>query len=313
MPQKKEPLWHRLGRRYGGDVPLPMQKGKFGFIFLLCLPAVFGLLVWYFGVNFQSIAMAFQDPVTEEFSLVNFQRLFVELSDKNSAIYIGLINTFKYFILGAIIIPTITYVIAFYLYRRIKFSNFFLIMLHIPNIVSGVVIAAMFKNLLSPLGPLSTVMNEMGLGLMPSLFADKETATKTLLAIVFILGMDTNILLWIGTFKRVPNEVMESAMLDGATEGQIFLRIVTPMVATTISTLLILGCTTIFMASGPILLYTNGNADTTTLNFWIFQQTYTNQEPNYPAAVGIFFTFIGVPLVLFLNWLSGKITKAVEY
>ncbi len=313
MPQKKEPLWHRLGRRYGGDVPLPMQKGKFAFVFMLCLPAVLGLIVWYFGVNFQSIAMAFQDPVTEKFSLVNFERLFNELSNPKSEVYIGLVNTFKYFILSAIIIPVFTYVLSFYLYRKIKFAQFYLVMLYIPNIVSGVVIAAMFKNLLSPLGPISTVMNEMGLGLLPNLLTNKETATKTLLVIVFILGVDTNVLLWLGTFKRVPQEVIESAMLDGATENQIFLRIVTPMVSTTITTLLILGCTGIFMATGPILLYTNGAADTTTLSFWIFNQTYTNQDLNYPAAVGIFFTFIGVPLVLLLNWLSGKVAKAVEY
>lgn len=313
MKQKKEPIWHKLGRRYGGDVPLPMQKGKFSFIFVLCLPAVLGLIVWYFGVNFQSIAMAFQDPVTEKFSLVNFERLLNELSNPESEVYIGLINTFKYFVLSAIIIPVFTYILSFYLYRKIKFAQFYLIMLYIPSIVSGVVIAAMFKNLLSPLGPISQAMNQMGLGLLPNLLTNKETATKVLLAIVFILGVDTNVLLWLGTFKRVPQEVIESAMLDGATENQIFLRIITPMVSTTITTLLILGCTGIFMSTGPILLYTNGAAGTTTLSFWIFNQTYTNQDLNYPAAVGIFFTFIGVPLVLFLNWLSGKVAKAVEY
>lgn len=313
MKNKKEPIWHRLGKKYGGDVAIPLQKGKFSFVFVLCLPAVIGLIVWYFGVNIQSIVMAFQDPSTNEMSLINFQRLLNELSNPQSEIYIGLINTIKYFVLGAIIIPIVTYIIAFYLYRKIKFSGFYLVMLHIPSIVSGVVIASMFKNLLSPLGPISQVMNELGLGLLPNLFTDKATATKALMVIVFILSMDANVLLWLGTFKRVPQEVIESAMLDGATEGQLFLRIITPMVSTTISTLLILGCTGLFTASGPILLYTNGAAETTTLSFWIFQQTYTNSQLNYPAAVGIFFTFIGIPLVLFLNWLSGKIAKAVEY
>lgn len=313
MKKNREPIWHRLGKRYGGDVPLPMQKGKFSFIFLLCLPAVFGLIVWYFGVNFQSIAMAFQDPVTDEFSLVNFQRLLNELSNKDSEIYISLINTFKYFILCAVVVPVITYVLSFYLYRKIKLSSFFLVMIHIPNIVSGVVIAAMFKNLISPLGPISQLLYKFGGEMLPNLLTDSKTATPTLLAIVLILSVDANVLLWMGTFKRVPQEVIESAMLDGATENQLFLKIVTPMVSTTISTLFILGCTALFTATGPILLYTNGGAETSTLNFWIFNQTYTNQQLNYPAAVGIFFTFIGVPLVLFLNWLSGKIAKAVEY
>ena len=120
-------------------------------------------------------------------------------------------------------------------------------------------------------------------------------------------------LLWIGTFKRIPQEVIEAAKLDGATEMQEFFRIVTPMVSSTAVTLFILGCTGIFTASGPILYYTGGGAETSTLSFWIFNQTYNSSLLNYPAAVGIFFTFIGIPIVLFLNWLANKIAKQVEY
>lgn len=313
MDNKKISFREKLARKYNTDMPYTMQKGKFLFAFILCLPAVVGLCVWYIGVNAQSIAMAFQDPQTNEFSLVNFERLLNEMSREDSEIYIALINTFKYFIMGAFIIPVVTYFIAYYLYLRIKFSKFFLLILHLPNILSGVVVAAMIKSITSPVGPISTIMNKIGLGLMPNLFGQPETATKALLTIVFFLGLNTNVLLWIGTFKRIPREVSEAAKLDGATEMQELFQIVTPMVSTTAVTLFILGCTGIFTASGPILYYTGGGADTNTLSFWIFNQTYNGALLNYPAAVGIFFTFIGIPIVLFLNWLANKIAKQVEY
>lgn len=313
MEDKKVTLREKMARKYNTDMPYPMQKGKFLFAFLLCLPAVLGLCVWYIGVNAQSIAMAFQDPQTGVWSLVNFERLFNEMSRTDSEIYISLINTFKYFIMGAIVIPITTYFIAYYIYKKIKLSKFFLIMLHLPSILSGVVVATMIKNLISPLGPISTVMNKLGMGLLPHLLGQPETATKVLLAIVFFLSLNANVLLWIGTFKRIPQEVIEAAKLDGATEMQEFFRIVTPMVSSTAVTLFILGCTGIFTASGPILYYTGGGAETSTLSFWIFNQTYNSSLLNYPAAVGIFFTFIGIPIVLFLNWLANKIAKQVEY
>ena len=313
QPERKLPLWHRLGMLYGGDLPLPLQRGKFTFVFILCLPAVLGLIVWYFGVNAQSILMAFQDAQTGEYSLINFTRLWAELQNPSSDIFIALKNTLKYFVLSVAIIPPVTYMMSFYLYRKIRGYKFFLVMIHLPNIISGVVIAAMISNLISPLGPISMIMDKLSFGLLPNLFADPKTATKTLMCIVFVTAMDANVLLWIGTFKRVPQEVIESATLDGTTEWQLFARIVTPMCASTIATLTILGCTGIFMASGPILLYTNGVAETTTLSFWIYQQTMLNQDLNYPAAIGIFFTLVGVPFVLFLNWLSDKVVKAVEY
>lgn len=313
MEKKKMSLRMRMARRYSSDMPTPMQKGKFLFAFLLCLPAVLGLIVWYFGVNSQSIAMAFQDPNTNAWSLVNFERLLNELSMPESEIYISLINTFKYFILSAFVIPVVTYFISYYIYKNIKLSKFFLVMLHIPSIISAVVIASMMKNLISPLGPVSQLMNKADLGLLPNLLGQKETATKVLLAIVFILSLNTNVLLWIGTFKRIPQNVLDAAKLDGVTEMQELFRIVTPMVSSTAVTLFILGATSIFTASGPILFYTNGGAETSTLSFWIFNQTYNNAQLNYPAAVGIFFTFIGLPIVLFLNWLANKLAKQVEY
>lgn len=303
----------RIAHKYSSDMPIPMQKGKFLFAFLLCLPAVLGLIVWYFGVNFQSIAMAFQDPNTGNWSTVNFERLLNELSMPESEIYISLINTFKYFILSAIVIPVVTYFISYYIYKKIKLSKFFLVMLHIPSIISAVVIASMMKNLISPLGPISIKMREMGLGLLPNLLGQKETATTVLLCIVFILSLNTNVLLWIGTFKRIPQNVIDAAKLDGVSEMQELFKIVTPMVSSTAVTLFILGATCIFTASGPILYYTNGGAETSTLSFWIFNQTYTNSQLNYPAAVGIFFTFIGLPIVLFLNWIANKLAKQVEY
>lgn len=313
MENKKMSLREKIARKYNTDMPYPMQQGKFLFACILCVPAILGFLVWYLGVNAQSIAMAFQDPQSDAWSLVNFERLLNELSRSESEIYISLMNTLKYFILGAVIIPITTFFISYYIYKKIKLSKFFMIMLHLPSILSGVVVATMIKNTISPLGPISTIMNKMGLGLIPNLLGDPETATPVLLIIVFILSLHANVLLWIGTFKRIPQSVTEAAKLDGATELQELFRIVTPMVSSTAVTLFILGATGIFTASGPILYYTGGAADTSTLSFWIFNQTYNGAQLNYPAAVGIFFTFIGLPIVLFLNWLANKIAKQVEY
>lgn len=313
MENEKKSLRERIARKYSTDMPYPMQKGKFLFVFILCFPAVLGFLVWYVGVNAQSIIMAFQDALTGEWSLVHFKRLLNELSGPNAELFICLKNTLKYFILGSVILPITTYLIAYYIYKKIKFGKFFTIMLYLPSIISGVVISTMIKNLISPLGPISAIMQKMGLGMIPSLLGDPETATPTLLVITFILGLNADVLLWIGTFKRIPQEVLEAAKMDGANEMQELFRIVTPMVSTTAVTLFILSATGIFAASGPILFFTGGSAETGTLSYWIFSQTYYSSLLNYPAAVGLFFTAIGLPIVLIVQWLANKIAKHVEY
>lgn len=310
---EKLTLGQRLARRYHSDMPMPMQKGKFLFCFLACLPAVFGFIMWYLLVNFNSILMAFQDPITKELSMVNFERLLNELTNPTTEIYRGLVNTFKWFFLSAFVLPSVGYFIAYFLYRRIKFAKFWLIMIHLPGIISAVVISSMMKNAVSPLGPISYIMNSLGLGYLPNLFADPKTATPAMMAIVFFTSLQVNVLLMIGTFKRLPESLMDAAKIDGATETQQLFLIVTPLVSSTLVTLVILSFTGIFAASGPILYYTQGGADTMTLSYWIFAQTYNGGLLNYPAAVGIFFSAIGIPLVLITRALANKIAKFVEY
>ena len=310
---EKLTLGQRLARRYHSDMPMPMQKGKFLFCLLACLPAVFGFIMWYLLVNFNSILMAFQDPITKALSMVNFERLLNELTNPTTEIYRGLVNTFKWFFLSAFVLPFVGYFIAYFLYRRIKFAKFWLIMIHLPGIISAVVISSMMKNAVSPMGPISHIMNSLGLGYLPNLFADPKTATPAMMAIVAFTSLQVNVLLMIGTFKRLPESLMDAAKIDGATETQQLFLIVTPMVSSTLVTLVILSFTGIFSASGPILYYTQGGADTMTLSYWIFAQTYNGGLLNYPAAVGIFFSAIGIPLVLITRALANKIAQFVEY
>ena len=49
-----------------------------------------------------------------------------------------------------------------------------------------------------------------------------------------------------------------------------------------------------------------------TLGYFIFDKVQAGQY-YYPAAIGLVFTFIGVPLTLFIKWMCGKIFEDVEY
>ena len=82
--------------------------------------------------------------------------------------------------------------------------------------------------------------------------------------------------------------------------------------------MLVLQMAGIFGASGPILYFTQGKFDTTTLSYWMFTEVYGNGTfggtGTYGAvsAAGMIFTAIGLPIILFVKWLTGKI-EVVEY
>ena len=111
---------------------------------------------------------------------------------------------------------------------------------------------------------------------------------------------------------------MEAAALDGVPWYRELTQIILPMVWPTLSTTLILLITSIFNSTGPILLFAGAgvevdNPATMTLSFWIYRQTQKGVNLNYPAAVGLFFTFVSVPVVFVTRWIFNKLDPKVTY
>jgi len=53
--------------------------------------------------------------------------------------------------------------------------------------------------------------------------------------------------------------------------------------------------------------------DYTGLRFWLYRQTQKAADLNYPAAIGMFFTIVSVPVVFIVRWIFNKIDPKVTY
>ena len=90
------------------------------------------------------------------------------------------------------------------------------------------------------------------------------------------------------------------------------------MVWPTVSMTIILAFTGLFNSSGPILLFSEagtiaGGNDTTTIAFFIFQKTQTGAALEYPAAIGLFFTAVSIPIVIAVRAIFRRLDPEVEY
>lgn len=120
--------------------------------------------------------------------------------------------------------------------------------------------------------------------------------------------------------SRIPPEIMEAATIDGCSWGRELFSMVIPLVWPTISTTLILLFTSLFNSTGPILLFADAgrqglldNKQVTTIAFWIYQKTRSGVDLNYPAAIGVFFTAVSVPIVFVIRFIFNKIDPEVTY
>ena len=284
-------------------------------IFVYCLIALplIEFFTIYVYVNVDSFFLAFQRG-GEFAGLENFKMLWNEVRADNSTILVAIKNTFIYF--GADLILFVWSIfLSYFFYKKILGYKFFRFVLYMPAIISPVVFVVLFKNLTSVNGAIALIVKNFNPDFrMPNLLARSETATWTMVVYVLWMGWTKNMLYLGGSLARIPLEVLESARLDGVGPWDELTKILVPLLLPTLSTLLLLDVVGILGSSGPILLFTKGDYNTTTISYWMFTLVYNTGNDQYvkASAAGICLTLIMFPVVYTMRWLIGKI-DSVEY
>lgn len=288
------------------------RKGKrLFFLSVMLLPAVYAIFR-YVWVNGYSILIAFTDsgdPAFDKLSLTHFKMYFAQLSGENSVMFRMLMNTFKCFGIGLLKL-FLSYAIAYFLYKKVFLSKAFRFIFFLPSIIAPAIAVSIFKDLIGTDGWLHVVTGWKDS--YPSFLVGDRLLPTILLYDLFLSGFGTNFLIIMGAMNRIPQELLEAAQIDGCKPWREFWQIITPLVWETFSTLLVLQLTGIFTSSGPILYFTGGGKEPYTLSFWIFDQVRGNQY-NYPAAVGLFYSVIAIPIVFGVRWIINRVNPEVTY
>ena len=287
------------------------KSDKFFICAMLAPPILYFLIFWVY-VNISSIMLAFQD-VMGNWSTVTLKVVISDFSLGDNSLLVAICNTLLYFTSGILMLP-FQVVLAYFLYRKVKGYRVFRVIIYLPAIISGVVVATAFQEFVRPDGPLGVILQKMGVKKVPFLLGDSRYATWTMVFYQMWMGWGGSMLLLGGALVRIPVEIFESARIDGIGTGRELVQLVFPLLWSTLSTLLILNMTGLLTANGPVMLFTGGNYRTTTLAYWIYAKVvYAGKSAyNEVAATGLIFTLIGVPVILALRKLVERIPVA-EY
>lgn len=300
--KKKQPFFQRRN----------VKKNLF-VIAALAIPVLHFLVFWVY-VNFDSLLLAFQniEGGREVFTFSNFKEAVHSLTTGGGDLNRAFRNTFVFFVYGVIVFPLGIFW-AYFFYRRIALKSFFRVMFYVPQIVSAVVISGLFKYMINPEGPIGVLYRWLtGSEHTPAFLVQEEYALKTVIIYGFWTGFAGQLLLLSGAFARIPMSIIESANLDGIGWWRELWQICVPLIWPTLSTIIIVFSTTIFTASGEILLLTNGQGGTTTISFWLFAQVKYYNSYYLPSALGLMMTIVATPISLFTRWVVNKVYAGVE-
>lgn len=308
----------KLGRRHR------RVKRTVFIVGMLALP-VLHFLIYYVYINFSSFFMAFKKynySLNDEVwcGVDNFKRVFRELSfqGRSGTLFFAIRNSIIYFLFNELILTPLTLFFAFFFFRKMPGHKIFRLTFLLPAIIPGVVLPMLYSFMLdSSFGIVNPLLTKIGLEkLIPvnGWFGEGNTAQTMILIYMLWSGCGTNIILMCGNMNRLPQEVFESARIDGITLFKELWHIVVPMLMPVLSIMVVTGTATIFNIYLPPMLLTNGGpmGETMTIAFIIMNWT-TGGEEYLAAAAGLLFSAVGIPFVLTLKFVMEKFTPQVEW
>lgn len=290
-------------------------KSKLFYALLVAVPSL-QFLIFYIFVNLNSFSLAFKifpnAIVTEyQYALDNFKIWFnneVLNLDLKAAIGVSL----KSYAISFVISVPLGLFFSYYMFKRMPGSKLFRVLLFMPSIISGAVLATIFKMVTDRvLGGANGILSEWTGETVNFWMGDKKYAS-TMFFNIFI-GFGTSVLMYTNKMDAIAPEIVESAHLDGADGIKEFWYIILPQAFAIVQVFLMTGFAGIFSNQLNLLMlfeYDVGR-DVQTVGYMLWRGVNRaggdiTQLGRY-AALGLMITAIIVPLTFLLRWTMQKV------
>ena len=281
-------------------------NGRWGYLFT----APFILMFLLFGLFpiLYSTKMAFYswDPLgTQDFTgLDNFRNL-----ASDSRFWLALRNTLEIWAISTF--PQMAMSIGLAAILRNKFlkgSTFWRTVLLVPNITSVLAVAIVFGQLFGrEYGMINMVLRFFGYGHNVD-FIESSSASHVAIAIMITWRwVGYNALIFLASMLAIPDELYESASLDGAGSWKQFRYVTLPGLRNTITFVLIVGTIGgLQVFAEPLTLGGSFDGGSTrqfsTLTLFLYEQAFVANKWGYGAAIGISITII-VVIISVINFI----------
>jgi len=273
---------------------LKHSKGRGAFIAVCVLPAVILFVIFMLIPTVNVFQMSLYKwggySNNKEFvGLRNFMILF-----QDDKFYRAFQNSILLIVLVTIFTLTFALIFAAVLSReKIKGQNFFRIAFYIPNILSVVVISAIFSAIYDPgNGLLNSILAIFrGKDASPILWlGDQKIVIYSLIIAMIWQAIGYYMVMYLASMSGIPESLYESANLEGAGKIRQFFEITLPLIWTNIRiTLTFFIISSINMSFLLVKAMTNGGPDGATEVFlsYMYGQAYTNSSYGYGMAIGV--------------------------
>ena len=235
-------------------------KKKIFYYSMMFLP-ILQILICYFYINISSFALAFKEffagsdgLLDYTWTLSNFEGVFTILTERSHLIWNSLVGTF----FKLVICVGIGVFFSFYIYKNKIGSNFFKVILFLPQIVSVTIFALLFSYICEDV--YINIVMSFGKEMPTGLFKNPDTAFTMVIIFNVWIGFGNIILIMTGTMSGINESLVESMQLDGANLVQEFFYLTLPLVYPTLTIFVITDLSALFTSSLQLFTFFEASA-----------------------------------------------------
>ncbi|HEX9973911.1 MAG TPA: sugar ABC transporter permease, partial [bacterium] len=230
--------------------------------------------------------------------------------------YKSMVNIAKLLVFIVIVNLTIPLLVAelIFMIKSLKWNYLLRVLFVVPMLVPPIVIWVLWKFIFSDAGLLTTFLELIGKpGWIYGWLSHPKTALLSIAFVGFPFAYGFNVLIYYAGLTNIPESLLESARIDGASPFQMFFRIHLPMVLTQVRLLLIVTIIAVVQGFESVYVLTGDGGpgyETMLPGLYMFFNGFTYNKMGYSCAIGVILFLI----MLTFTFLNNKyIRSALEF
>ena len=268
-----------------------MKKGSVlnrNWAYLFVLVPIALQLIFFYAPMAQGFYYSFTNwtGLTNNYDLIGFQNYQTILSDQRFMKSVSFTVIFTIgLIVGEILIGIM---VARFLNRKIKGVGFFRTAYFFPAVLSTVTLGLIFKQVFNY--GLPQLGEKLGIGFLEqNLIANEKTVFWGVLFVALWQGVAMPIVIFLAGLQSIPEEILEAASIDGATNRQKFRHIELPYLLPSLSMVFIMALKSGLTAFDLIFALTGGGPSdkTTTLGLLVYNYAFKSNQYGYANAIAV--------------------------
>ena len=280
-----------------------MEKALKKYSPIFVLPTLVAFTIGFIVPFFEGLYLSFCQFTTVKnakwIGIGNYQKVFADEAFLHSFGF-----TVKYAVVAIIVINVIALGLALLLTRNIKGTNIFRTVFFMPNLIGGIVLGYIWQILIN------CILSLVG---QPLLALNSQAGYWGIIILTAWQQIGYMMIIYIAGLQNVPEDLIEAAQIDGATQWETFWKVKLPMIMSSITVCVFLTLTNSFKLFDQNLALTGGEPNhlTEMLALNIYQTFYARaglQWKGLGQAKAVLFCL----LVVVISFAQLKATRSKE-